>query len=79
MAMTSRTESILEEALSLPETDRVRLGLRLLESASDDSEVELEPAWLEEIARRIRTIECGEAVFCDASDHLEKLRRKYNG
>ena len=41
--------------------------------------VELSPEWETEIARRVRKIESGEAVFQDADEDLQRLRAKYGG
>ena len=74
--MTSAAKKILEEALALPQDEREELVGEL--SRSFDP-VELSPEWEAEIARRVRQIESGEAVFHDAEQHLKSLRAKYRG
>ena len=74
--MTSTAKKILDEALALPQEEREELVGALSSSLEP---VELSPEWQAEIARRVRTIESGEAVFQDADEHLQKLRAKYNG
>ncbi len=72
--MTSTAKKILDEALALPREEREELVGALSSSLEP---VELSPEWEAEIARRVRKIESGEAVFRDAQDHLDELRAKY--
>lgn len=74
--MTSTAKRLLEEVLALPQEEREELVGAV--SSSLDA-VELSAEWEAEIARRVRKIETGEAVFQDAGEHLQKLRVKYGG
>lgn len=53
------TESIHQEALSLPVRERAELAERLLCSLDDLSEAEIAQLWLEEAARRAHEIDQG--------------------
>ena len=74
--MTSTAKKILDEALALPQEEREELVGALSSSLEP---VELSPEWETEIARRVRKIESGEAVFQDADEDLQRLRAKYGG
>ena len=50
--MTDQTQSILETALSLPETERLVIAERLLESVPDDAESLDDKALAAELDRR---------------------------
>ena len=65
------------EALALSEEEREEL----VDALSHSLElVELSPDWEAEVARRVRKIENGEAVYPDdVEEHLQKLRAKYGG
>ena len=59
--MTSAAKKILEDALSLPEEDRRRLGEALLDSIPRESSEEVEGAWRDEVVRRIEEVRQGKA------------------
>jgi len=59
--VTSAAKKILEDALSLPEEDRRRLGEALLDSIPRESSEEVEGAWRDEVVRRIEEVRQGEA------------------
>jgi putative addiction module component (TIGR02574 family) len=59
--MSPSTHRLLEEALALPEDARAELLEALIESLdgpADDPD-EVEAAWADEIARRLRAVETG--------------------
>lgn len=72
--VTSAAKKILEEALALPQEDREELVGALSTSLEP---VELSPEWELEVARRLKKIEDGDAVYQDAEEHLRELRAKY--
>ncbi len=72
--VTSVAKKVLEAALALPADAREELVGALSISLEP---VTLSPEWRAEIARRLETIEKGEAIFYDAEDHLQELRAKY--
>ena len=57
--MSSNTEKLLEEALRLPGSERLRLAERLLATFDGAPDPDAAEAWEEEIARRSRDIEAG--------------------
>lgn len=72
--MTSRARKILEEALALPEEDRVYLVEALQESIEHvESQEEVDAAWREEIVRRVRSIKDGTAVLHKLEDVEREL------
>lgn len=74
--VTPAAEKVLAQALALPVAEREAL----VEALSDSLEPsELSPEWRAEIARRIQSIERGEATLLDAEAHLRELQAKYGG
>ncbi len=72
--MTSRAHKILEEALTLPEEDRVYLVEALQESIGPvDSQQEVDAAWREEVERRLKSIEDSTAALHDWQDVKREL------
>lgn len=69
-------ESILEDALQLPEEERAKLVLRLSQSLPTnevlENEEELDQAWAEEIARRVQSIQDGTATTVPADEALQR-------
>jgi len=60
--MAIEVEKVLEQALSLPQKERLSLARRLLESVEPEFDAEVERAWEEEIVKRIAQIDLGTAV-----------------
>jgi putative addiction module component (TIGR02574 family) len=55
--------SIIAEALKLPEQERLEIAERLYESLDGPPDPDAEEAWAAEIERRLRSIDSGEAVL----------------
>jgi putative addiction module component (TIGR02574 family) len=70
--VTSSARRILDDALALPESERRLLAEALLESTELPSESEIDPAWRDEVLRRIEQVRCGEAV----PEPWSEVRRK---
>jgi hypothetical protein len=69
-------EQIREEAMALPEEDRVMLGEELLIGPQSDEELaEIEKAWDVEIARRVAEVESGQAVLIPYEEVMRELER----
>ena len=71
----SSVEQIAASALGLPEADRTRLIVKLLESLDDatpDSDVE--QAWEAEVARRVRDLVEGRAKTIPADQAIHAAR-----
>jgi putative addiction module component (TIGR02574 family) len=58
--MTSAARKLLDEALNLPEAERRLLAEALLESTESASEHEIDPAWRDEVLRRVEQVRAGE-------------------
>ena len=76
--MTSQARKILEEALTLPEEDRLYLVEALQESLEPvESQEEVDAAWQQEIERRVKSIEDGTAVLRDGETVFRELMSRY--
>ena len=76
--MTSQARKILEEALALPEEDRLYLAEALQESVEPiESQEEIDAAWRDELERRLKSIEDGTAVLLDGDEVMRELKSKY--
>jgi putative addiction module component (TIGR02574 family) len=72
--MTSRARKILEEALSLPEEDRLLIAAELRGSVDASASPEkVEDAWRDEVVRRLKSIEDGTAVLHEWDDVEREL------
>lgn len=73
--MTSRTQELLREALTLPIAERADVAAELLASLDDvgtEDAAEVEAAWAAEIERRARRVMTGES----AGTPWEDVRRR---
>ena len=57
--MESRIDDVLKTALEMPAEDRAVLAEQLLLSLDPKGETDVEVAWQEEVARRLREVEGG--------------------
>ena len=72
--MSSRARQILEDALELPEEDRLLIAAELKQSVGNSGSPEnVEAAWREEVGRRLRSLEDGSAVLHDWDDVEREL------
>ena len=55
--MRPQAETVLQEALSLPEQERTEIVGALLESLEPEPEADVETAWREEVANRVAALE----------------------
>ena len=60
MAMRQHAETVLQEALNLPEQERTEIVSALLESLGPEPEADVEAAWRQEVAARVAELEAGE-------------------
>lgn len=58
--VTARAKKVLDEALALPSDERRRVAEALLDSVGEESEHEIDPAWRDEVLRRIGEVQRGE-------------------
>ena len=68
------SDTLLEEALKLPEQERARVALRLSESLSGVPDVHAHEAWAGEIARRIARLNDGTARTVTSAEALSQAR-----
>ncbi len=61
--MATELEKIVEQALSLPGSQRLSVARRILESVEPQADEGVERAWEEEIVKRVEKIDCGNAKF----------------
>lgn len=71
--MTSTAKKILDDALALPENDRVRVAERLLDSVPRETAEEIERAWNEEAIRRAGALVRGEVEALDGETAIGQL------
>ena len=57
--MTAQAKKVLDEGLALPSDERRRVAEALLDSVSEESEHEIDPAWRDEVLRRIEEVRSG--------------------
>jgi len=82
MAVT--VESLLQQAMALPEAEREELARRLYDTLPPrpempvawDSEEEAEAAWQEELRRRLASVADGSAQLLDGEQVFDELRAR---
>jgi len=75
--VTETAEQIRVKALELSDKDRAELAHLLLASLDEDVEEGVEAAWDEELDKRVREIDSGQATGRDAFEVLAEMRNKY--
>ena len=73
----TEAEEIKVKALELSDKDRAELAHLLLVSLDEDVEEGVEAAWDEELDKRVREIDSGQATGRDAFEVLAEMRNKY--
>jgi len=58
--MRRHAETVLQEALTLPEQDRAEIAGALLESLGPEPEADVEAVWRQEVAARVAALDAGE-------------------
>ena len=69
-------DDIVKSALELPEPERAEVARKIMESFDDEASADVENAWAEEVARRIRDLTEGRATTVAASEALERARSR---
>ncbi len=64
------------ELLTLPRKERADLALRLIQSLDEGAEEDVDAYWKEELVRRSRQIESGEAALIPADEVFKKARQR---
>jgi hypothetical protein len=75
----SALESLLEQALRLPDAERGKLAMQLLRTLEPEDEDEVskeewEAAWSAELDRRVREVDDGSAELLDGDEVLAEAR-----
>jgi putative addiction module component len=75
----SALESLLEQALRLPDAERGKLAMQLLRTLEPEEEDEVskeewEAAWSAELDRRVREMDDGSAELLDGDEVLAEAR-----
>lgn len=77
--MSKNPNALLDEALSLPESERARIADALLRSLEPPPESNVEAAWRAEIRRRVDDLESGRVKGIPWSEVREELWGKLRG
>lgn len=75
----SDTETLLEQALSLPERARAEIAVRLLESLDRAGDESVDAAWAAEIERRCAAVDDGSLVTSDWNDVRRRIESEIFG
>ena len=70
-------ESLEVGALHLPREDRTKLASCLLKSLDDDDDFQLNPEWIEELDRRVRSMDDGTAKIISSEELWEEVSQRF--
>lgn len=73
--MNTTVEDLLRQAMIMPAKDRAFIAECLIASLDANTELEVEPAWQQEIQRRVGEIDSGSIVCVPWEQVLERLRQ----
>jgi Putative addiction module component len=68
-------QSIEDQAAQLPQRDRARLALRLIESLEPGQDENVEEFWLDEAERRLKKYDEGATQADDADEAISDIER----
>ena len=71
--MTRHAETVLQQALTLPEEERAKIAGALLESLEPVPEADVETAWRQEVAARMTVLEAGEVKMTPWEEVRDRL------
>lgn len=74
--MITDLKEIENSALNLNNKDKARLADKLLLSIQGKIDPEIEKAWIDEVQKRKKSLESGEASLHSASDVLKEARER---
>jgi len=69
-------DEIVKSALELPERERAQVVREILESFDREASADVERAWAQEVAQRIRDLTEGRANTVPASEALDQARSR---
>ena len=76
--MTKKAETLLREALDLDEAERAELAGALLQSLEPPPDAGVDAAWRQEVQRRLRALDAGNAEFVPWEEVREQLFARLN-
>lgn len=68
------TESILHQALAMPEAARAEIAQRLLASLGEPNQAEIEQLWISEAEHRAAEIDDGKVALVSAEEASRQVR-----
>lgn len=68
-------QSIEDQAAQLPQRERARLALRLIESLEPGQDENVEELWLDEAERRLKEYDEGKTQADDAEEAISDIER----
>jgi len=74
--MSTRADTLLDTALTLPPKERAWLASELIASLDESNDSDVETAWAAEIERRIAEVESGEAETKSWDEVRAQIRAK---
>jgi putative addiction module component (TIGR02574 family) len=74
--MGSRAEDVLEQAMALPDDDRLRLAELLLASVEQTEALPFDRAWMDEAKRRVARIDSGEGKLSTWPEVRDRARSR---
>ncbi|MFV0337145.1 MAG: addiction module protein [Chthoniobacterales bacterium] len=77
--MSMRIEDIVEEALTLPDEERVLLADRLVESLNPAEDDCIRELWVKEAQGRLQELRSGIVKGISGNEAMSELRQKYFG
>jgi putative addiction module component (TIGR02574 family) len=77
--MTRTAKELLEQALSLDESDRATLAALLIESLEGELDEGFEAAWSEEVRRRAAELDAGRVAAIPWEEVRKRLSRSARG
>lgn len=72
--MSSSNRDIEEQAKKLPQKDRARLALSLIESLDPGTDEDAEALWLEEANKRLKSYDAGETQSRPVDDVIAEIK-----
>jgi putative addiction module component (TIGR02574 family) len=72
--MSTRADTILDSALTLPPDERAWLAAELIASLDEGRDADVEAAWAAEIEKRIDEVESGEAETVSWEEARARIR-----
>jgi putative addiction module component (TIGR02574 family) len=73
--MTTDVQRLLDDALRLPDQERAELAGLLIESLDEAQDADVQAAWSDEIARRLRELDSGAVKPIPWTEVRRRLRK----